>query len=80
MTRGSSRPVGVLEHQGVQPVLRVEHRGDPPVVRQDTDADDGPVVGQTRLHEAVDIHRLVGAVEAADTEVDDATGHTPPVV
>ena len=71
--------VGVLQGQGVGVVLggeRVSHAG---VARQEPDPADAPVqAGVLRIvgpgavsHEAVEVHGLVGAVEAADADVDD---------
>ena len=48
--------------------------------RQDADAADAPVQRAPLLHEPVEVHRLVGAVEAADPQVHDAYTDLPPVV
>ena len=64
--------VAVLEHQRVEAVLRVEHLLHAAVARHHPDAADGPVERLALLHEAVVVHGLVRAVEAADAEVDDA--------
>ena len=44
----------------------------PAVVRQHADPADAPVERLAVVHQAVEVHRLVGPVEAADPEVHDA--------
>jgi len=77
---GLVRAVRVLEDERVEAVLGGHDVGHPPVARQDADAADAPVEGLAVLHEAVEVHRLVGPVEAADAEVHDPGGHAGPVV
>jgi hypothetical protein len=77
---GLQRPVRVLDDECVEVVLgrhRVAHAC---VARQEPDADDAPVEGLALVHQCVEIHGLVGAVEPADTEVDDARGDGRAVV
>ena len=66
---GVAGAVGVLEQQGVQAVLRGHHVGHLAVGGHDADPADAPVFGEAHLQEAVDVHRLVRAVEAADAEM-----------
>jgi hypothetical protein len=72
--------VRVLEHQGVEPVLAVQGVAHPGVPGHRAHADDPEVEGLPRVHQRVDVHRLVGAVEPAHPEVDDPLGEAGPVV
>jgi hypothetical protein len=72
--------VAVLEHQRVQAVLGVEDLLHPPVERHDADAADRPVERFTLVHQTVVVHRLVRAVEPADTDVHDADGEAAAVI
>ena len=61
--------VGFLEQQRVQPVLGGHHLGHLAVGRHHADPADAPVFGESHLQQAVDVHRLMRAVEAADPEM-----------
>ena len=77
---GLQRAVGVAHHEGEQAVLRahdVAHRG---VLLEHTDAADAPVQPRAGLHQPVEVHRDVRAVEVAEPEVDDPDGCRLPVV
>ncbi len=80
--RGVPRAVGVPERQGVEAVLSVHDVLHATITRQHAHAADSParrgvdVAAQQPIH----VHRLVGAVEPADTEVHDAGGDRGPVV
>jgi hypothetical protein len=69
------RAVRVLHDQRVQPILAVQHLVQSPVVRQDADAAHPPVGRDPGTQQRVDVHRLVGTVEAAHPEVHDAGRH-----
>ena len=62
----------MLHSKGVMAVLAVHYFLHVGVTGQDPDAADGPVMGFSGIHEPVQVHGLVGAVEAAYSEVDDA--------
>ena len=64
-------PVAVLEDQRVQAVLGVKDLLHPLVRRHDPDAADAPVERGALVHQAVVVHRLVGAMEPAHSDVDD---------
>ena len=66
---GVAAAVGVLQQQRVQPVLGGQHVGHLAVGRHDADTADAPVVGEPLLQQAVDVHRLMRAVKAADAEM-----------
>ena len=72
--------VAVLEGQGVEVVLGRQRIAHARVAGQQADAADAPVQGPAVAHEAVDVHGLVGAVEAAHPHVDDAGGDGGAVV
>ena len=72
--------VGVLEHEGVEVVLRLGDLGHPLVGLEDADPADAPVQGLAPAHELVDVHRLVRPVEPAHPEVHDADRHRAAVV
>ena len=64
--------VAVPQDQGVQAILggqRVAHRG---VGRLQADAADAPVHRRAVIHQRVDVHRLVRAVEITDPDVHDS--------
>lgn len=42
--------------------------------RHDTHADDAPIQGLALIHQFIEVHRLVSAMESANTEVDNARG------
>src|SRR5262249_13043722 len=65
------RPVGMLDDERVQVILRGQDVVHPPVLGQHADADDAPVEGLAVVHQPVEVHRLVRTVEAADAEVHD---------
>lgn len=67
-------PVRVPEDEGVAVVLSPQDVTHPGVAGQQPDAADGPVAGESLVHEAIEIHRLVGAVEPAHPDVHDADG------
>jgi hypothetical protein len=62
---------GLLQQQRVPAVLGGHHLGHPAVGGHHPDTADTPVAGQAHLQQPVDIHRLVCAVKAADTEMHD---------
>ena len=66
---GVAAAVGILQQQRVQPVLGGHHVGHLAVGRHDADAADAPVLGEPHLQQAVDVHRLVRTVKAADSEM-----------
>ena len=77
---GLERAVRVAHHEGEQAVLRahdVAHRG---VLLEHADAADAPVQPRAGLHQPVEVHRDVRAVEVAEPEVDDPDGCRLPVV
>jgi hypothetical protein len=74
------RAVGVLLDEGVQAVLRGEHLLHAAVVRQHADAADAPSARRAGGQQPVEVHRLMGTVEPADTEVHDARGDRVAVV
>ena len=61
-----------LQHQRVEAVLGLHRLLHLSVERHHADAADPPVQRLALVHQLVEVHRLVGAVEAADTEVHDA--------
>ncbi len=63
-------PVAVLEDQGVEAVLCVQDLLHPLVRWHDPDAADAPVVRGALVHQAVVVHGLVRAMEAAHSDVD----------
>ncbi len=64
--------VRVLDDERVQAVLLLQRLDDAAVVGQHADPAERPVQGVALLHERVQVHRLVSAVEPADPQVDDA--------
>ena len=62
------------EAGGNKPILMLTARDtlEDKVAGLDAGADDGPVAGLSRLHEAVQVPCLVGAVEIADADMNDA--------
>ncbi|MCY1228875.1 hypothetical protein D9M72_412190 [compost metagenome] len=72
--------VRVLHHQGVQAALAVHHLFHPGIAGQDPDAADGPVMRLAGVHQPVQVHGLVRAVETAHAEVDDPGGQAGAVV
>ena len=93
--RWIAQPTGMLEQQGVEVVLSRQHVTHPGVPGQQADAADPPLqAGAARCggcsaagagpgapaHEPVEVGGLVGAVEAAHTDVDDPGGHGGAVV
>jgi hypothetical protein len=73
-------PVAALDHQRVEAVLRVERLLHAPVGRHHPDPADAPVQRLALVHEAIEVHRLVRAVEAAHAEVHDAGADAAAVV
>ena len=76
---GVLAPVGIDRDQGVEVVLRRERVAQGPVVLKDADPDEPPAQVPAPA-EAVDVLGEVGAVEAADAEVDDLAVPGPAVV
>ena len=72
--------VGVLDDQRVGEALRREGVAHAGVAGQDADAHDPAVERLALLHQPVEVHRLVGPVEAAHADVDDAGGDGAAVV
>ena len=70
----------MLDHEREQAVLRGHDLLHPPVAGQDADPADPPVQRLAALHEPVQVHGLVGPVEAADAEVHDARADGAAVV
>ena len=64
--------VAVPDDQGVQAILGGHHVTHPGVGRLQAQAADPPVHRRAVIHQRVDVHRLVRAVEIADTDVNDA--------
>ena len=67
-----SGAVGILQDQGVQPVLGVEDVLHLAIGRHDADPADAPLACDALLQQLVDVHRLMSAMEAADPEMHDA--------
>lgn len=77
---GVFRTVGGLFRQRVEAILGLERVAHADVAGHDAHADDAPIEVLTPVHELVEVAGLVGAVEAADTEVDDTGGDGAAVV
>src|SRR5260370_10726812 len=73
-------PVAVLDHQGIQAILRVHRLLHMPVGRQLAHAADAPVHGGPLTHQPVEVHRLVRTVKAADADMDHADRYQVSVV
>src|ERR1044072_44071 len=73
------RAVGGAGDECIEVVLGLEGGADGPITLEDGDAADRPV-GDAARQNAVDVHRLVGTVEGADAEMDDAGRKGSPVV
>jgi hypothetical protein len=65
-------PVSVLHDQRVQAVLRSHDVLHPPIGGHDAYPADSPRQPLALVHEAIVVHRLVGPMEPADAEVNDA--------
>ena len=79
MTRARAA-VGFLLDHGGQPVLRHQLLAHGLVGLADAGADQGPVMIGAGGEEVVEIDGLMGAVEVADAEMDDAGGEGAPVI
>jgi hypothetical protein len=74
----SARLVAVALDQRVEVILRVEHARHPTVSIEQSDAADCPI--STSLRQFVRVQRQMGAVEAADPDVQDARHERSPIV
>jgi hypothetical protein len=70
--------VAVALDQRVEVILRVEHARHPTVSIEQSDAADCPI--STSLRQFVRVQRQMGAVEAADPDVQDARHERSPIV
>ena len=70
----------MFENQGVKPVLRRHDVAHALVGTHRADTADTPIEPAPEIHQRIDIHRLVCAMEATDSEVNDPDGDLPAVV
>ena len=77
---GLERAVRMAHHQGEQAVLGAHDVAHGGVLLEHADAADAPVQPLAALHQPVEVHRDVRAVEVAEAEVDDPDACRLPVV